>query len=484
MTAYEKLFIGGQWRDAESEARIEVRSPSTEEVIGSVPDANGDDVEAAVRAARTAFDNGPWATMSITERADILDAALDILERRAATISTLVTAEMGLPSGIATTLIPSGVATGRYFTNLARTQVLSEVRTTSFCDTAVIKEPIGVVAAITPWNGPFNMALTKAIPALLAGCTVVFKPAPETPLDAFHIAEAFEEAGIPAGAFNLITGDRDAGRAMVSHPSVDKVSFTGSTAAGREIGRECGGSFKRVQLELGGKSAAIVLEDADVAVTMTALGMGCFFNTGQVCAAYSRVLVPNNRYDEFVTALVATAESFAIGDPTEASTTMGPLVSKQQHERVLGYIETGKAEGAVVATGGRVPHGFDKGYYIEPTVFVDATNSMRICQEEIFGPVVSVIGYDTVDEAIAIANDSDYGLHGAVFTANPDRAAEVARRVRTGTFSVNAFVYNTEAPFGGIKNSGVGRDTGPEALHAYYELKTVNLTEGMRALFA
>lgn len=484
MTAHEKLFIGGAWRDPSSDVRISVVSPSSEEIIGSVPDANTDDVDAAVRAARAAFDDGPWPTMSVAERADILDRTLDILDGRVNTIGTVVTAEMGLPSTIARELIPGGIATGRYFTGLARTAVLSEVRTTSYCEAAVVKEPVGVVAAITPWNGPFNMALSKVIPALVAGCTIVFKPAPETPLDAFHIAEAFDEAGVPAGVFNLVTGDRDAGRALVAHPGVDKVSFTGSTAAGREIGRECGGSFKRVQLELGGKSAAILLEDADVATTMTALAMGCFFNTGQVCAAYSRVLVPNSRRDELVAALVATAESFVIGDPTEAATTMGPLVSRQQHERVLGYIETGKAEGAVVATGGRVPPGLETGYFVEPTVFVDATNSMRICQEEIFGPVVSVIAYDTVDEAIAIANESDYGLHGAVFTGDPERAAEVARRVRTGTFSVNAFVYNTEAPFGGIKCSGIGRDTGPEALQAYYELKTVNLSEGMRPLFA
>lgn len=484
MTAHQKFFIGGQWREAKSQARIDVVSPATEDVIGSVPDATAEDVDAAVLAARTAFDDGPWPGMSVAERADILDSALDILDGRAAAISTLVTAEMGLPTAIATGLVPAGVGTGRYFTKLARAGIVSEVRRTSFGDTAVVKEPVGVVASIAPWNGPFNMALGKVIPALVAGCTVVFKPAPETPLDAFVIAEALAEAGLPAGAFNLITGDRDAGRALVAHPGIDKVSFTGSTSAGREIGRECGGSFKRVQLELGGKSAAIILDDADVATTMTGLAMGCFFNTGQVCAAYSRVLVPNSRRDEMVAALVATAQSFTIGDPTDPTTTMGPLVSKQQHDRVLGYIETGKAEGAVVATGGRVPPGLDTGYFVEPTVFVEAANSMRICQEEIFGPVVAVIGYDTVDEAVAIANDSDYGLHGAVFTGDPARAADVARRIRTGTFSVNTFVYNTEAPFGGIKCSGIGRDTGPEALQAYYELKTINLSEGMQPLFA
>lgn len=484
MSVREEFLISGEWRKAMSTERISVVSPFSEEVIGEVPDASFDDVDAAVRAAREAFDDGRWRGLPVGERADILDRALDILESKLDEICQLVTAEMGLPATFAAGVIPGAVATGRYFIKMARDDAPSEVRTTQLCDVAVIKEPVGVVASIAPWNGPFNMALSKIIPALVTGCSVVFKPAPETPLDSFYIAEALDQAGVPAGAFNLITGDRDAGRALVAHPEVDKVSFTGSTAAGREIGRECGGSFKRVQLELGGKSAAIILDDADIPTTMAALAMGCFFNTGQVCAAYSRVLVPNSRYDEVVAALVATAESFVVGDPAEPGTTMGPLVSKQQHDRVLGYIEAGKADGAVVATGGGVPPGLETGYFIQPTVFTQATNSMRISQEEIFGPVVSVMGYDTIDEAIAIANDSDYGLHGAVFTGDAERAADVARRVRTGTFSVNAFIYNTEAPFGGIKCSGVGRDTGPEAIQAFYELKTVNLTEGMQPLFA
>jgi acyl-CoA reductase-like NAD-dependent aldehyde dehydrogenase len=312
----------------------------------------------------------------------------------------------------------------------------------------------------------------------------VYKPAPETPLDAFHIAAALSRAGLPPGVFNLITGSAQAGRALVSHPQVDKVSFTGSTGAGREIGRECGASFKRLQLELGGKSAAIVLDDADVAVTMGGLAAGCFANSGQVCAAYSRVLLPNSRYREFTEALVATAEAFVVGDPFEPTTTMGPLVSARQRERVLSYIDIGKAEGARVATGGAAPAELDTGFYVQPTVFISADNSMRICREEIFGPVVSVLGYDTLEEAIAIANDSEYGLHGAVFTADPERAAQVARRVRTGTFSVNSFTYNIEAPFGGVKNSGLGRDTGREAVESFYELKTVNLGESMEPLFS
>jgi acyl-CoA reductase-like NAD-dependent aldehyde dehydrogenase len=461
MIARTEFLIDGEWREAASETEIRVVSPSTEEVIGVVPDAGRGDVDAAVRAARRAFEAGTWRGLAVAERAEIIERALRILESRIEEIGRLVTSEMGLPVTAAGFQIPGALATGRYFLDVARKDSTSEVRRTQAGAAAVIKEPVGVVASIAPWNGPFNMAIAKIVPALVTGCSVVYKPAPETPLDAFHIAEAFVEAGLPAGAFSLITGGRDAGRALVVHPGVDKVSFTGSTAAGREIGRECGGSFKRLQLELGGKSAAIVLDDADIATTMQGLAVGSFFNTGQVCAAYSRVVVPKSRYDEVVGALVATAE----------------------RERVLGYIEVGKAEGAAIATGGGVPEGLDRGFYVQPTVFADTDNSMRICREEIFGPVASVLAYDTVEEAVAIANDSEYGLHGAVFTGDPERAADVARKVRTGTFSVNSFTYNIEAPFGGVKNSGIGRDTGPEAVQSYYELKTVNLGEAMESLF-
>ncbi|TAM69719.1 aldehyde dehydrogenase [Mycobacterium sp.] len=481
---HEELLVGGEWRKPASKAWITVVSPSTEEAIGQVPDASAEDVDAAVRAARSAFDQGAWRAMTVAERAGVLERALQLLGSRIDEISRLVTSQMGLPTSIAGVQIPAALDTGRYFLQTAQADSVSEVRQTQTCAAAVIKEPVGVVASIAPWNGPFNMAISKIIPALVTGCSVVYKPAPETPLDAFFIAEAFVRAGLPAGVFNLITGNRETGAALVAHPGVDKVSFTGSTAAGRDIGRECGGSFKRVQLELGGKSAAIVLDDADVASTMAGLAMGCFFNTGQVCAAYSRVLLPASRHDEFTAALVATAESFVVGDPFDPATTMGPLVSARQRERVLSYIDAGKSEGAVIATGGGIPTGLDKGFYVQPTVFTGGNNSMRICREEIFGPVVSVLRYDDLDEAVAIANDSDYGLHGAVFTTDPERAAAVARRVRTGTFSVNAFVYNTEAPFGGVKNSGIGRDTGPEAIQAYYELKTINLDAPTATLFS
>jgi acyl-CoA reductase-like NAD-dependent aldehyde dehydrogenase len=292
----------------------------------------------------------------------------------------------------------------------------------------------------------------------------------------YLIVEAFNAAGLPGGVLNLVTGDRQTGDALVRHSGVDKVSFTGSTAAGRQIGEICGGEFKRVTLELGGKSAAIVLEDADLASALPGIAAGSFFNTGQVCASYSRVLAPRSRYDEVVGAVSAAAQSFVLGDPFEPATTMGPLVAERQRERVESYIAAGKSEGARIVTGGRRPADLSHGWYVEPTVFADADNSMRISREEIFGPVVAVIPYEGESEAIDIANDSPYGLHGAVFTEDDDAALRVAGAIRTGTFSINSFTYNVEAPFGGVKCSGVGRDTGREALESFIELKTVNLT--------
>jgi betaine-aldehyde dehydrogenase len=478
-----ELLIDGEWCAPAATDRIPVVSPSTGAVVGEAPSANAEDVDRAVRAARRSFDSGVWRDLPVEERAAALDHALDLLAPRTGEIASTVTSEMGLPISFAGVQIPGALTVGRYFLDVARKGSVSEVRHTATGPAAVLREPVGVVASIAPWNGPFNMAVSKIWPALVAGCSVVFKPAPETPLDGYALAEALTDAGLPPGVFNYVTGDRDTGRALVAHPGVDKVSFTGSTAAGRQIAQECAASFRRVTLELGGKSAAIVLDDADLATTMAGLATGSFFNTGQVCASYSRVLVPRGRHDEVVDALVATAESFVVGDAFDPATTMGPLVSKRQQERVLGYVETGRAEGAKTLTGGGVPAGLEHGAFVQPTVFTDVHNDMRIAREEIFGPVVCVLRYGSVDEAVAIANDSDYGLHGAVFTTDPVRAADVARRVRTGTFSVNSFTYNTEAPFGGVKCSGVGRDTGPEAIESYYELKTVNLTEEMAPLF-
>ncbi|MEW6471419.1 MAG: aldehyde dehydrogenase [Actinomycetota bacterium] len=480
----DAFFVGGEWRGPAGTGRIEIVSPSTEEVIGSVPEAGDADVDAAVGAARRAFDAGDWPRLAVAERTAVLERALQALEPRAAEIAAAVTAEMGVPIAIAEQLIPGAFWTARYFMGVAEREPLEELRAGALNTAAVLREPVGVVASIAPWNGPFNLAVAKIVPALAAGCTVVFKPAPETPCDVFYLAEALSEVGLPPGVLNIVTGGRETGAALVAHPGVDKVSFTGSTAAGRQIGAVCGEQFKRVQLELGGKSAAIILDDADLATTMQGLAMGSFFNSGQICAAFSRVLAPRSRYSEVVEALAATARSFVLGDPFDRATTMGPLVSERQRTRVEGYIAAGEKEGAKVVTGGGRPADLPQGWYVEPTVFADVDNSMRIAQEEIFGPVVAVIPHDGPDDAVRIANDSAYGLHGGVFTADEDAALRMARAVRTGTFSVNSFVYNIEAPFGGVKCSGIGRDTGREAVASYYELKTVNLPASMAERFS
>lgn len=476
-------FVNGEWVPSVSQARIEVVCPSTEQVIGSVPDSSAADVDSAVSAARLAFDDGRWSGRSLEDRAQVLTEAMERLEAQNEEIAQLLTSQVGAPISVSRALVPGSLATGRYFVQLGRERLGDELRRGSMTS-AVLHEPVGVVAAIAPWNGSFYLALNKIMPALVAGCTVVFKPAPETPLDVGYIADALAEAGLPDGVFNIVTGGRDTGRHMVEHVGVDKVSFTGSTDAGRQIGQTCGGSFKRMQLELGGKSAAIILEDADIETAMAGLAMGSFFFTGQVCAAYSRVLAPRSRYDEIAAALCATAQSFVIGDPYDESTTMGPLVSKRHRDRVESYIALGVAEGAKIATGGGRPSALPTGWFVEPTVFVDANNTMRFAREEIFGPVVALIPYDGQDEAVAIANDSPYGLHGGVFTKDEDAALAVARQIRTGSFSINSYAYNIEAPFGGVKCSGVGRDTGLEGLMSFVELKTVNITPGMERHFA
>lgn len=478
----ETLYIDGEWRLPHGKRVIDVVNPATEKVSGCAPEANHADVDAAVGAARRSFDSGVWAGTAMSERTELLSRALDILQSRLGEIAPLVTEEMGCPVTLSGMICQDAVNTGRFYLDVASELRLSEIRRGNNL-AAVVKEPLGVVASISAWNGPFAMALGKLIPPLVAGCSVVFKPAPETPLDAYIIAEALHVAGLPAGVFNLVTGGADTGRAMVVHPGIDKVSFTGSTAAGREIGAECGHNLKRVQLELGGKSAAIVAADAEIGTTVAGLAIGGFFNTGQVCAAFSRVLVPSARYDEITQALCAAAQSFVLGDPMSPETTMGPLVSESQRARVEGYIAKGQQEGATLLTGGRRPVLLERGWYIEPTVFGNVDNRMTIAREEIFGPVVSVITYNDLEDAIAIANDSDYGLHGGVFTTSDGVAREVANRVRTGTFSVNKFMYNTEAPFGGVKTSGVGRDTGREAVESYLELKTINITPSMEAMY-
>lgn len=480
MYEQEHLFIGGEWVDPEGDERLVVVSPSSEQPIGSVPLPTAGDVDRAVSAARRAFDTGPWPRMSLTDRSAVVAGAAEILQGQVGEIARMMTAEMGSPiTATSTGHVPLGVQMLGEFIELAASLNYEELRATPRGPALVWRDPVGVVGAVAPWNGPFIISIAKVIPALLVGCTVVFKPAPETPLDVAYLAEALQQAGLPEGVLSVIPADRDVSARLVEHPGIDMVSFTGSTAVGREIGAVCGEQIKRVHLELGGKSAAIILPDADLEVTMPALQNGAFRNSGQVCAALTRVLAPRRLYDEVVGRLCDRAGDVVVGDPFDPATQMGPLVSARQRDRVERYIALGTEAGAKLMAGGGRPAELPTGWYIEPTVFAQADNSMQIAREEVFGPVVVVIPYGEEDDPISIANDSPYGLHGAVFTTDPARALEVARRVRTGTFSINGHMVNSAAPFGGMKCSGTpGREFGPEGFEGYLEPRTINVPAG------
>lgn len=480
--SYDKLYIGGTWVAPLGTDVISVINPTTEEVIATVPDGTVGDIDAAVAAARAAFDHGPWPRMAPAERGAVVAKVAELLMAEMGEMAELITSEMGAPmlfSQMGQVAAPFMVL--NYYAGLASTYQFDEVRTGALgTDVLVTKEAVGVVGAITPWNVPLFLAVGKLAPALVAGCTVVLKPAPETPLDAFRLAELFELAGLPAGVLSVVPAGREVSEHLVRHPKVDKISFTGSTIAGKKIGSLCGETLKRFTLELGGKSAAIVLEDADLSTAIGELLPNALMNNGQACIAQTRILAPKSRYDEVVDALVAGVQgSWKVGDPMSMETGVGPLLAARQRDRVEGYIAKGREQGATVALGGGRPAGFDKGYYVEPTVFTNVKNDMVIAQEEIFGPVLSVISYDDQDEAIAIANDSDYGLCGSVWTADDARGLEIARQVRTGTYMVNSTMpFDFATPFGGFKNSGMGREFGPEGLEAFLEYKTITFKAG------
>jgi betaine-aldehyde dehydrogenase len=388
-------------------------------------------------------------------------------------MADLVTAEMGSPalfSVFGQAAIPQMVL--QYYVDLAATFTWEEERQGMLGPVTVTTEPVGVVAAIYPWNVPQFTLMLKLAPALIAGCTVVAKPSPETPLDAYLLAEWVKEAGIPDGVVNIVPAGREVGAYLVAHPGVDKVAFTGSTAAGRKIGAVCGEQLKRVTLELGGKSAAIILEDADLAATVEGFKLASLMNNGQACAAQTRILAPRSRYDEVADALATMVGGMAVGDPADYGTEIGPLVAKRQQERVEDYIRIGQDEGAKVLAGG-LNRPYDRGWYVAPTVFGDVTNDMRIAREEIFGPVLALIRYEDEADAIRIANDSEYGLGGSVWSADVAHGVEVARQIRTGSCGVNMYTLDPNTPFGGYKNSGLGRELGPEGLTAYLEYKSI-----------
>jgi betaine-aldehyde dehydrogenase len=475
----EKLYIGGDWVDPSSNAKIDVISPHTEEIVGRVPEGKEADIDRAVAAARKAFDEGPWPRLAAKDRAELMAKLSNGIQARMPELAALITTEMGSPASFSLMgQVLSAKMVLDYYVNLAREFPFEELRQGMLGPSLVRNEAVGVVGAIVPWNVPLFTIMLKLGPALAAGATLVIKPAPETPLDAMVLAEMVQDAGFPAGVINVVPAGREVGEHLVKHPGIDKIAFTGSTAAGRRIAALCGERLKRMTLELGGKSAAIFLEDVDVASAVPALLPAAIMNNGQACIAQTRILAPRGRYREVVDALAAALRGVIVGDPSDPKTGVGPLAAKRQRERVEGYIAAGKKEGAKLVVGGGRPTGFAKGWYVEPTLFSDVSNSMKIAQEEIFGPVLSVIPYEGLDEAVRIANDSEYGLSGTVWTKDVDRGVDVARRVRTGTYTVNGFMMDFGSPFGGYKCSGVGRELGPEGLRAYLEPKSISLPAG------
>ena len=470
----DAFFIGNRWVSPASERRFTLINASTEEAIATVPEACEADVDAAVAAAREAFDNSGWATLPFADRAAVMERFMAAIAARGTDLAQAVSAQNGMPVALSGQL-EGGFSVGvlQYYAELAKTLGQPDVRPSQMGrETLVERRAIGVVAAIVPWNFPVTLALSKIAPAMAAGCTLVIKPSPGTVLDSYILAEAALEAGVPAGVLNWVAADRDVGAYLVSHPGVDKVAFTGSTAAGRIIARTCGELLRPVTLELGGKSAAILLEDADIASFLQGVPMAAMLNNGQACYNGTRILAPKGRYGEVVDALAAFADSLVVGDALDPGTHVGPMASAAHRDRVESYIEIGKREARLVAGGGR-PKGTNRGWFVEPTIFADVDNSARIAQEEIFGPVLSVIAYDGEDDAIRIANDSQFGLGGSVWSADSAHATDIARKVQSGTVGVNGYMPSLGAPFGGVKASGMGREFGPEAVGAYQQLKSI-----------
>lgn len=472
--ASDRLFLNGTWAAPSGKQSLSVISPVTEEEIMRFPDGTPSDMDRAVAAARAAFDSGPWPRMSAEERGTALLKVAAALSRRLPELANAWTAQVGAP--ISLTKYASHQAPGlfEFYGKMIQSYPLIDDRKRDDGRIAhIVREPVGVVAAITPWNAPMVLLCYKVAPALAAGCTVVSKPAPETPMDAYLLAECIQEAGLPPGVFNVVPAGRETGDYLVRHPGIDKISFTGSTAAGRHIMAACAERMARCSFELGGKSAAIVMEDADMSQVLQSLAPFSMPITGQVCFSLTRVLVPHSRAAEIRDAYVGAIRNLKVGDPFDAGTHMGPLTMSRQFTRVQGYIEKGRAEGARVVLGGGRPSHLKKGYFIEPTVFADVDTKMTIAQEEIFGPVVSFITYDGIDDAVAKANSTMYGLHGAIYSADAERAYQVARRIRSGSVTLNGMIVDYKMPFGGFKQSGIGREGGIEGLENYFECKTI-----------
>jgi acyl-CoA reductase-like NAD-dependent aldehyde dehydrogenase len=468
----DAIYLDGGWVQSTGSDRIEVENPATEEVIGHVPAGTAEDVDRAVAAARAALPG--WAATTAEERAKYLSRMHDELSARAEAVARVITTEMGAPIKLAQGIqlgLPLSVLAS--FAQLVPDYPFEE----TIGNSLVVKEPIGVVGGITPWNYPLHQVVAKVAAALAAGCTIVLKPSEIAPLSAYALADIVHEVGLPAGVFNLVPGTGPVvGEAIAAHPGIDMVSFTGSVRSGRRVSELAAGTVKRVALELGGKSANIICADADLATAVKVGVGGAYLNAGQTCTALTRMLVHRDRYDEAVELARGVAEKYLPGDPQDEATRLGPLVSATQRERVRGYIEKGVAEGARLVTGGAAPpSGRDRGYYVQPTVFADVDPATTIAREEIFGPVLSIIPFDSEDEAIRIANDTTYGLAGAVWAGDKERAVSIARRLEAGQVDVNGGRFNVLAPFGGYKQSGVGRELGRYGLEEFLQPKSLQL---------
>jgi acyl-CoA reductase-like NAD-dependent aldehyde dehydrogenase len=470
-----EVFIGGAWQETQSRRRTPVIDPTTQRQVGEIAAAGTADIDAAVASARNAFDRGPWPRMSHSERAQILRALAEGLRRRAAHLAHLWSMEVGVLHKVSGFAAATAAAHYDFYASLAEDFPFEE----SFAATGggggrLVREPVGVVGAIVPWNAPLLLAAVKTAPALLAGCTIILKASLEAPFELLVLAEAAAEAGVPPGVFNVLAADREESEHLVVHPDVDKISFTGSTAAGRRIGALCGGRMARCTLELGGKSPAVILEDADIGQTAATLANAGLRLSGQVCAALTRIIVSQHRHDELVDGIAQAFAKVRVGDPYETQSDMGPLVSAVQRDRVLAYIRKGTEEGAQLVTGGVEPPR-NEGFFVSPTLFASVDNRSTIAREEIFGPVLSVIPARDEEDAIRLANDSPYGLNSSVFSADRSRAEGVARQLRAGTVAWNRFATDFQGAFGGFKQSGIGREGGREGLHPYLETKTLLL---------
>jgi len=472
---YDTVFVDGQFVRSDADRYAEIVSPRTEQIIGRVPLASATDVDRAVDAARRAFDQGEWPRMSPSDRAAAMRRLADALDRRQQDLVELGVDENGYPIGFSESymaVMPS--INFRMYADIAESYPFEEEREGPAARSLVLREPVGVAVLIPPFNGPLTLGTQKAAPALAAGCSVILKAPIQNGLACYVFAEAVEEAGLPPGVVNVLVADVAESERLVTRPGVDKVSFTGSTPVGKRIAELCGRDIRRVTLELGGKSAAIMLDDVDVEKAVPGI-IACSVGMlqGEICTAQSRILVPRERYDEIVDAFAEQIAALPVGDPADRDNVIGPMITRQHRERVEGYIGIGRDEGATVKVGGGRPSHMERGWYLEPTLLSNCSNDMRVSQEEIFGPVAVAIPHDGIDDAIAIANDSPFGLSGTVWTEDEEAALDVARRVRTGTFSLNTYTVDPTTPFGGYKQSGIGREMGVEGLEGFVEYKSV-----------